>query len=118
MRIGSDASFISHSGTGSATSTSPAIGSTFTYTQPLNTIAGQGTSILSTFHYTMNQLSTGRKPALCSRLYSKTTLLMLQFANPGFQFFNALVEVTATGPSDSDTLCLSTSNGVIMCSHI
>lgn len=113
MRIGSDG-FISHSGTGSCHEHVPCnrlyvhVYTAFEYYRR----AGHKYIIYiplhdePAFYWNANRPFVLGYSGITWMFNSKTTLLMLQFANPGFQFFNALVEVTATGPSYSDTLCL------------
>lgn len=102
-----------HSGTSSCdfffdppTSSSPAFGSTLTYTPPLNTTLG--TTYIVSFFYTMNTLTElPPPPTLTGPLFSLfwNNLDVLDVLQVGtgisFQFFNAQVEVTATG---ADTL--------------
>lgn len=85
-------------------STSPAFGSTLTYTQPLNTIPGQ-TYIIS-FFYTMNTLSplpsTQNGPLFSVFWNNEDVLDVLQVGSEiSFDFLNAQVEVTATGVNDT-----------------
>lgn len=99
--------FPAHSGTSSAffffnppSSTSPAFGSTLTYTPELGTT--QGKKYIVSFFYTMNTLSpapTNPTGPLFSLFWNNGDVLDIAQvgAGPSFQYLHAQVEVTATG---------------------
>lgn len=101
--------FPAHSGTSSCfllfsppTSTSPAFGSTLTYTQPLNTVPGQ--KYIISFFYTMNTFSSSVSTGpLFSVFWNNQKVLdvMQVGTTVSFQYLHAQVEVTANGPSDT-----------------